>query len=116
MEIPEKLLKFKYHFVVLVLFSVILVSVIHLSPRFLTILAYFWPLFLSTALFLAAVLVFGKTSSVQGTDASVDKVGEGLLDYVARLPEQPVESHGPSSAKCQQLQAEEKDKQERKAM
>jgi hypothetical protein len=61
-------------------------------PRFLTILAYFWPLFLSTALFLFAVIVFGRTS-VPSTDASGDsKAGEGLLHYVAGQPDHPVES------------------------
>ncbi|KAJ7963631.1 putative Transmembrane protein [Quillaja saponaria] len=94
MEIPEKLHKFIYRFLLLVLFSLTIFSLILLTPRFLTILAYFWPLFLSTALFLAVVLVFVKTSSVPATDASVvDKPGEGLLDYVAGLPERPVESH-----------------------
>ncbi|KAJ4725275.1 Transmembrane protein [Melia azedarach] len=80
MEIQEKLLKFKFHIIFALIFFAVLTSLIILAPRFLTILAYFWPLFLSTALFLVAVVFFGKTS-VPVSDSSSS--GEGLLDYVA---------------------------------
>ncbi|KAI9187281.1 hypothetical protein LWI28_026332 [Acer negundo] len=50
--------------------------------------AYFWPLFLSTALFLVAVVFFGKTSPPAA--AAGDKAGEGLLDYVAGQPPEEV--------------------------
>lgn len=90
MEIPEKVLKFRFH-ILLALILCLLVSVLILAaPRFLTILAYFWPLLLSTALFLVAVLVFGKTS-LPATEAHGDKHGEGLLDFVAGQPEHAVE-------------------------
>jgi hypothetical protein len=91
MEIPEKLLRYRFHILfVLTLFIILLVVVF--VPSFLTILAYFWPLFLSTALFLFAVIVFGRTS-VPSTDASGDssKTGEGLLHYVAGQSDHPVE-------------------------
>ncbi|ESR65819.1 hypothetical protein WN944_002250 [Citrus x changshan-huyou] len=81
MEIQEKLLKFKYHIILALVLSIVLISVIVLAPSFLTILAYFWPLFLSTALFLVTVLFFGKTSAPASADSSPS--AEGLLDYVA---------------------------------
>ncbi|KAB2606123.1 hypothetical protein D8674_005840 [Pyrus ussuriensis x Pyrus communis] len=92
MEIPEKLVKFKFHFLFALLFCFALYSLTLIAPRFLTLLAYFWPLFLSTALFLFAVVVFGKTT-IPGSDASGDKPGEGLLDYVAGQPDHVVESY-----------------------
>jgi hypothetical protein len=41
-------------------------------PRFLTILAYFWPLFLSTDLFLFSVIVFGRTSALLPANLTSD--------------------------------------------
>ncbi|XWS11351.1 hypothetical protein CRYUN_Cryun38cG0076500 [Craigia yunnanensis] len=82
MEIQQKLLKFKYPIVLTVTVSLIS-SLIIFAPSFLTILTYFWPLFLSTALFLVAVIFFGKTSAHPSSDSPADKAGEGLLDYVA---------------------------------
>ena len=89
MEIPEKLLKFRFHFLIVLLFSLALFSLILLAPRFLDLLAYFWPLLLSTALVLALVLVFAKTSPLPSSDGP----GEGLLDYVAGHHEPPLEIH-----------------------
>lgn len=91
MEIPQKLLKFKFHILFALTLCVVVSSLIVVAPRFVTILAYFWPLFLSTALFLVAVVVFGKTS-LPATEAHGDKAGEGLLDFVAGQPEHAVES------------------------
>ncbi|ESR41347.1 hypothetical protein CICLE_v10026948mg [Citrus x clementina] len=58
MEIQEKSLEFK--------FVLIFISCTYLSHQsstsFLTILAYLWPLFLSTTLFLVTIIVFSKTS------------------------------------------------------
>ncbi|KAJ9182532.1 hypothetical protein P3X46_006518 [Hevea brasiliensis] len=91
MEIQEKIIQYKYHIIFIFIISLILVALIFLAPSFVTILVYFWPLLLSTALFLVAVVFFGKTSS-PGTESSSDKAGEGLLDYVAGPPEQVVEN------------------------
>ncbi|KAJ9153927.1 hypothetical protein P3X46_027314 [Hevea brasiliensis] len=91
MEIQEKIIQYKYHIFFSLIISLALVTLIFLAPSFVTILAYFWPLFLSTALFLVAVVFFGKTS-LPGTESSGDKAGEGLLDYVAGQPEQVVEN------------------------
>ncbi|XP_058745017.1 uncharacterized protein LOC131617780 [Vicia villosa] len=80
MKIPEKLLKLKYHFLTLTLLSLTLLSLILMAPKLVTLFTYFWPLFLSTALVLALVFVFAKTSPLPHTDASIHK---DLLDYVS---------------------------------
>ncbi|KAF5727912.1 hypothetical protein HS088_TW21G00051 [Tripterygium wilfordii] len=92
MEIQEKLLKYKFHFLFALILTLSVSALIYFAPNFLTILAYFWPLFLSTALFLGAVIFLGKTNSLPATDFSGDKAGEGLLDYVAGQPEHAVDS------------------------
>ncbi|KAK2640173.1 hypothetical protein Ddye_027968 [Dipteronia dyeriana] len=88
MEIPETIVRFKFHIIFSLIFSLLLLSIFLIAPSFLTILAYFWPLFLSTALFLVAVVLFGKTSPPAA--AAGDKAGEGLLDYVAGQPQEEV--------------------------
>ncbi|KAM7498991.1 hypothetical protein LguiA_023405 [Lonicera macranthoides] len=82
MEIQQKLLKFKFHILISLTFSLIILSLLYLAPRFLEILAYFWPLLLSTALFLATVVVFGRTSP-PAAEVSGEKAGEDILDFVA---------------------------------
>ncbi|KAK8492665.1 hypothetical protein V6N13_141327 [Hibiscus sabdariffa] len=94
MEIPEKLVKFKYPIILTLTLSLTLSSLIIFAPSFLTILTYFWPLFLSTALFLVVVVFFAKTSPHSGSsDSPAVKPGEGLLDYVAGHPELTVDSY-----------------------
>nr|DAD20242.1 TPA_asm: hypothetical protein HUJ06_021705 [Nelumbo nucifera] len=82
MEIPEGLLKFKYHIISVTLSCLVVFSLFHVAPGFLTVLAYFQPLLLSTVMFLVVVAVFGRME----TEAIGEKTGEGLLDYVARQP------------------------------
>ncbi|XVE80530.1 hypothetical protein DITRI_Ditri14bG0147400 [Diplodiscus trichospermus] len=97
MEIPEKLLKFKYPILLTLAVSLFLSSLIIFAPSFLNILTYFWPLFLSTALFLVAVIFFGKTSAHPGgSDSPAAKAGEGILNYVAGHPELTVDSYNKS--------------------
>ncbi|WCJ33082.1 hypothetical protein M5689_014465 [Euphorbia peplus] len=80
--IQDKLMKHKFNLTITLFIAAIVVTLIYLAPRLVTILAYFWPLFLSTALFLATVVLFGKTS-VPNAEASALDAGAGLLDYVA---------------------------------
>ncbi|XP_043693688.1 uncharacterized protein LOC122644139 [Telopea speciosissima] len=87
MAIQEKLLKFKYHFIFGIIVSVVFLLLVLLAPRFVDVIVYFWPLLLSTAICLAAVVVFGLVSPIE-PEASVEKAGEGLLDYVAGQPAQ----------------------------
>ncbi|KAM0063819.1 hypothetical protein Hdeb2414_s0003g00095391 [Helianthus debilis subsp. tardiflorus] len=86
MKIPENLIKFKFQILLATTFSLIILSLLYIAPSFLHILAYFWPLLLSTALFLVTVVVFGLTSP-PGAQVSGQKAGEGILDYVAGEPE-----------------------------
>ena len=89
MEIPEKVVKFRYHFLGAMLFSLVI-----MAPRFMTLLTYFWPLFLSTALVLALVFFFAKTSPLHSADAtsSLHNSGEALLDYVAGHHDLPLDT------------------------
>ncbi|KAI8524942.1 hypothetical protein RHMOL_Rhmol13G0188800 [Rhododendron molle] len=87
MDIPEKLLQYKYHIVMTFVFLLIAGGFILIAPRLFIVLSYFWPLFLSTAVFLAAVTMFGQTS-VWSAESYGDKEGEELLDYVTGRPEQ----------------------------
>ncbi|PON33373.1 hypothetical protein PanWU01x14_353270 [Parasponia andersonii] len=89
MEIPEKLVRFKFHILIAIILCIVVSTLVLVATRFVTVLAYFWPLLLSTALFLFAVLVFGKTS----TPPAADKAGEGLLDYVAGQPDDDDHRH-----------------------
>ncbi|KAJ4886487.1 hypothetical protein Rs2_26235 [Raphanus sativus] len=88
MDFREKLVKFKFHIVFAFVLSLLTVALVTYSPRFLTVFSYFWPLFLSTTLFLAAVFFFARnsdlpTSSAISSDGSGIKVAaEGILDYV----------------------------------
>ncbi|CAK7323307.1 unnamed protein product [Dovyalis caffra] len=89
MDIPERLLQYRYHFALAITASVVLSLLLYAAPRLLFILAYFWPLFASTTVFLILILVFGGTVSQLATDSHAygEKAGEGLLDYVAGQPE-----------------------------
>ncbi|TYH35042.1 hypothetical protein ES332_D13G166300v1 [Gossypium tomentosum] len=89
MEIPGKLVKLKFPIILTLTLSLALSLLIIFAPSFLTILTYFWPLFLSTALFLIVVIFFAKTSA----DSLADKPGEGIVDYVAGHPELPLDSY-----------------------
>ncbi|XP_059669707.1 uncharacterized protein LOC132314959 [Cornus florida] len=93
MEIPEKLMKFKLHIAFASAFSLISFSLVYLAPRFVDVLAYFWPLLVSTAMFLVAVVLFGRTSPPVSEDSG-EKTGAVLLDFVAGQPEVVLESEG----------------------
>nr|XP_027192124.1 uncharacterized protein LOC113787556 [Cicer arietinum] len=56
------------------------------APRIMTILTYFWPLFASTTMFFVAIIAFGGVSKFSAEDRD-EKAGQGLLDYVAGMPE-----------------------------
>ncbi|KAL9230008.1 hypothetical protein vseg_005410 [Gypsophila vaccaria] len=86
MEIKEKLMKYKVHAIVGVIIMVLTYGVVIISPKFVDLVGFFWPLLASTALFLGVVLVFSRVAP-QATDGLGEKTGEGLLDYVAGPPE-----------------------------
>ncbi|KAK6917869.1 hypothetical protein RJ641_018620 [Dillenia turbinata] len=89
MEILKKLMQFKTHFIFAAISSVSLILLLQASPHVLTAFTYFWPLFLSTALFLVAILVFGQISASPAgeTEGNLEKTGEEFLYYVAGQPE-----------------------------
>jgi hypothetical protein len=82
MDVSEKLLKYRYQISIAILFSLLFSLLIYAAPYFLSILAYFWPLFASTTVFLVAIIAFGGVSKFS-TETHGEKAGEGLLDYVA---------------------------------
>ncbi|XP_047337175.1 uncharacterized protein LOC124940687 [Impatiens glandulifera] len=84
-DISGLVMKFKVHIIVITTLSLLIVALICIAPSFVDIIAYFWPLLVSTALFLIAVVVFSQTSPI-ATDSSA--AAEGLLDYVANTPEE----------------------------
>ncbi|GKA02052.1 hypothetical protein Tco_0674717 [Tanacetum coccineum] len=64
----------------------VVIVIVHFAPKFLDVLTYFWPLLVSTTLFLIAVVVFGR-SSQQSLGSPGEKAGEEIIDYVASQPE-----------------------------
>ncbi|XP_022724435.1 uncharacterized protein LOC111281094 [Durio zibethinus] len=82
MDMQQKLIQHRYHFTIAILASLIIALLSYVAPRLPTILTYFWPLFVSTTVFLVAIMAFGGFSQL-ATDAHGEKAGEGLLDYVA---------------------------------
>ncbi|KAL4320954.1 hypothetical protein HN51_065123 [Arachis hypogaea] len=89
MDVSERLLRYRYHISTVIAISVLLSLMLYAAPRFVTILAYFWPLFASTTVFLVAIIAFGGVSKFSTDELSHhhdlhgEKAGEGLLDYVA---------------------------------
>lgn len=106
MEIPKNLIKFKFHILFITFFILIIFTLLYIAPSFINILAYFWPLLLSTALFLITVVVFGLTSP-PGAHVSGEKAGEGILDYVAGAahpqPVADIAQGSSSSSKSEQM-------------
>lgn len=82
MDISEKLKQYRHHITITIVVLLSFSLVLYVAPQFLTILAYFWPLFASTTFFLVAIIVFGGISKLSTEDHG-EKVGEGILDYVA---------------------------------
>ncbi|KAL1194688.1 hypothetical protein V5N11_031508 [Cardamine amara subsp. amara] len=82
MEIQARLMEYKFHFMVAIIVTVTMASLVYAAPRIVDILAYFLPLFASTAAFLAIAVTFGgfQQFSEEGT-------GERLMDYVSGRPD-----------------------------
>ncbi|OWM83302.1 hypothetical protein CDL15_Pgr012783 [Punica granatum] len=82
-ELSAQILQYRYQVITAVLGFVFLSLVLYVAPSFVTILAYFWPLFASTAVFLVAVIAFGGISQLANDQSHGEKAGSGILDYVA---------------------------------
>ncbi|KAK1297684.1 hypothetical protein QJS10_CPB15g01644 [Acorus calamus] len=76
----------RLHLLILSLSSLAVVYLLSLGPSLREIVAFFWPLLLSTALFLSAVAAFAKLSPFPPPVAAP---GEEILDYVAGPPPPP---------------------------
>ncbi|PHT43994.1 hypothetical protein CQW23_18019 [Capsicum baccatum] len=92
MEIQKLLIKFKFQILIVSILSISIIVFINLAPRFLDVVKYFWPLLLSTALFLVAVVVFGWISPPVNEVYS-EKTGEGILDFVAGQTDEDLQTH-----------------------
>ncbi|MED6197543.1 hypothetical protein PIB30_057406 [Stylosanthes scabra] len=90
MDVSEKLLRYRFHITIGIAISVLLSLMFYAAPRIVTILAYFWPLFASTTVFLVAIIAFGGVSKFSTDELSHHhQHGEGLLDYVAGVGSRP---------------------------
>ncbi|CAN6922913.1 unnamed protein product [Brassica oleracea] len=82
MEIQTRLMEYKLHFMVAIIVSLLVLSLVYAAPRILDIVAYFWPLFASTSAFLAIAITLGGVQQL-----SDEATGEGIMDYVAGRPD-----------------------------
>ncbi|MQM13463.1 hypothetical protein Taro_046388 [Colocasia esculenta] len=83
--LQEKLMRFKFHAPTLGALTALALSLTHLGPCFLSIISFFWPLLLSTAFFLAAILVL-RIISLTSADPPSNQAGEEFMDYIAIAP------------------------------
>ncbi|KAL2339273.1 hypothetical protein Fmac_013719 [Flemingia macrophylla] len=93
MDLQKMVVQYRYHITIAIAFSLSFSLLLYAAPRFMSILAYFWPLFASTTVFLVAILAFGGVSkfSAEGHEHG-EKAGEELLDYVTGMPEHTEEA------------------------
>ncbi|KAG6385667.1 hypothetical protein SASPL_154503 [Salvia splendens] len=83
MEMYAKLMQHRNMFIASIAASLSLALVLSTStPLLSTIFNYFWPLLLSTAMVLVAIVVIARISPINLPEFSGDKEGEALLDYV----------------------------------
>ncbi|KAK4785573.1 hypothetical protein SAY86_002262 [Trapa natans] len=81
-EFSARIMHSRYQITTAVVGLLLVSLVLYALPRFVTVLAYFWPLFASTAVFMVVILVFGGISQL-ANDSHGEKAGKGILDYVA---------------------------------
>ncbi|MQM01145.1 hypothetical protein Taro_033892 [Colocasia esculenta] len=90
--LQEKLPRFRFHALALGALAALALSLARLGPSFLSVVSFFWPLLLSTAFFLAAILVL-RIISPTSADPPSNQAGEEFMDYVASR--NPLEDHRP---------------------
>ncbi|XP_062088499.1 uncharacterized protein LOC133795064 [Humulus lupulus] len=84
MDIPPQLIQYKYHLAIAISVSVAISLVLYAAPRLTTLVAYFWPLFASTTLFVVAIIAFtGVSQLAVEAHRGDNKAGEDIVDYVA---------------------------------
>ncbi|XP_008790434.1 acrosin-like [Phoenix dactylifera] len=82
MAIPETLYEWRYHLLTAALGVAAAVGILHILPSFLTILGFFAPLLMSTALVLWTVPIIARYSQ-KPPEAAAGVVGRDMLDFVA---------------------------------
>ncbi|XP_051133609.1 uncharacterized protein LOC127253203 [Andrographis paniculata] len=112
MEIREKLHQFRFHLLAAAAAALLIVFFFYAAPSFLDVVRYFWPLLVSTALFLVAVVIFDRISPASA-DLEAEKAGEGLLDYVAG--EAPIVAPAPVLEDVHVPELEQEQEQEQSA-
>ncbi|VVA93433.1 unnamed protein product [Arabis nemorensis] len=73
-QLQARVMEYKFHIMVAIMVTA---SLVYAAPRIVDILAYFWPLFASTAAFLAMAITFGGFQQ-----PSEQSTADGLMDYV----------------------------------
>ncbi|KAL5574892.1 hypothetical protein UlMin_016591 [Ulmus minor] len=91
MDIQAQLLQYKYQLATAISVLVVISVVIYAAPRLATILAFFWPLFASTTLFVVAIITFSCFPKLSVEADHGEKAGEDIVDYVAGRPYHHIE-------------------------
>lgn len=93
MDIQDQVVRFRYYILASLLSLIAIFTLLHLAPSFVTLIVFFFPLLISTTIFLTIIILFGNTTQSHPNDAvpSFPKPAEELLDYVAgnHHPENP---------------------------
>nr|XP_019709974.1 formin-like protein 16 [Elaeis guineensis] len=82
MAIPETLHKWRYHLLAAALAVAAAVGIPRILPSFQTMLGFFAPLLISTALVLSIVPIIARYSQ-KPSEATAGAVGSDILDFVA---------------------------------
>ncbi|KAL7103109.1 hypothetical protein ABFS82_08G156200 [Erythranthe guttata] len=82
MEIYSVFLQHRFFLSAAVALLLSLACLLTIMPPVISVLYYFWPLFVSTAIALVAIIVIGQISPIP-REFSDERQGEALLDYVA---------------------------------
>ncbi|VFQ58983.1 unnamed protein product [Cuscuta campestris] len=83
-----KVLEYKKGILVFFVTSTVLsFAITNVAPRFADMFAYFWPLFVSTTVFMGAIIAFTQVPPL-AVDYRDERDGEWLLEYLTGLPQQ----------------------------
>ncbi|RWR77931.1 hypothetical protein CKAN_00643600 [Cinnamomum micranthum f. kanehirae] len=105
MDVPEKLLQFKFHFIFLTLFSTLVASIVTYSSSVVTVFSYFWPLVVSISLFFVVVIhdlnagdladsQRGEGEDLAASGGDTEDFGGGGKEVEAEVEEGAVEESG----------------------
>ncbi|VFQ96239.1 unnamed protein product [Cuscuta campestris] len=83
-----KVSEYKGILVFFVTSTVLVSAMINVAPRFADMFAYFWPLFISTTVFMGAIIAFTQVPPLAVDYYTDERDGEWLLEYLTGLPQQ----------------------------